>query len=143
MTPVQLIYILSKAAFRTGHVLVVGGLIAADTFSLKWGDLEGIGESAPSAVTDLFAKALANGSLLPEDFMGYKKLTVYRVTGTTTDLTRPWLKVLCTSDFERIAFPFPSDVLENKLPYMREFVIAFKGSRNTAAAVIQNLDLQT
>lgn len=144
MTPTQILYVLSKASFREGSHLLVGGLVfPEEVYSLRWLDLEGIGDTAVDAVFDLFAKALTAGRLIPDDFQGYKKLTVYRVTGTTTGLTRSWLRVLCTSDFERIAFPFPTEVLDSMMPYVREFIISFRGSRNTAASVIQNLDLQT
>lgn len=144
MTLAQILYVLAKAAHREGENLVVGGLVSPSEFySLKWGDLDATSESAVETVLLLFEKALSAGKLIPDDFQGYKKLTVYRVTATTSALTRSWLKVLCTRDYERIAFPFPSEVLEPQLPYVREFVVAFKGSRNSAANIIQALDLQT
>jgi len=90
----------------------------------------GAGDSPEEAVRNLFDSCLSSAFLKVSDFDGYKRLSVYRARATNTKLTMKALRLLVSTQYERI--PFPEDYEDwntvDPSQYSFEFVIAYRGS---------------
>jgi hypothetical protein len=142
-----MIQVLTKSAFRQERLLTLGGYPNPDElFSMKLWDRGGVvtsgaGDTPEEAVRNLFDSCLASSVFKVTDFDGYKRISVYRARSTNTALTVKSLRLLVSTQYERIPFPEDCEDWNHDDPnqYSFEFLLSYRGSRNSAERVLLDL----